>query len=64
MLNYAVTVLTFGSIYALLALGLNLMWGMAGMMNLGILGYYAIGGYVSALLTVKLGFPIVVGMTV
>ncbi len=64
MLTYIVTVLTFGSIYALLALGLNLMWGMAGMMNLGILGYYAIGGYVSVLLTVKLGLPIVVGMTV
>ena len=64
MLTYIVTVLTFGSIYALLALGLNLMWGMAGMMNLGILGYYAVGGYLSALLTVKLGLPIVVGMGV
>lgn len=62
MLTYIVSILTFGSLYALLALGLNLMWGMTGMVNLGILGYYAIGGYVSALLTVKLGFPIVAGM--
>jgi branched-chain amino acid transport system permease protein len=64
MLTYVISILTFGSFYALLALGLNLMWGMTGMVNLGILGYYAIGGYVSALLTVKLGFPIVVGMSV
>ncbi len=46
MTTYVLSVLTFGSIYALLALGLNLMWGMTGMVNLGILGYYAIGGYV------------------
>lgn len=64
MLTYIVVVLTFGSIYALLALGLNLMWGMTGMVNLGILGYYAIGGYVSALLTVKLGFPIAAGVVI
>jgi branched-chain amino acid transport system permease protein len=64
MTTYVLSVLTFGSIYALLALGLNLMWGMAGMVNLGILGYYAIGGYVSALLTVKLGLPVYAGMLV
>lgn len=62
MLIYALTILTFGSIYALLALGLNLMWGMAGLVNLGILAYYAIGGYVSALLTVKLGLPLFAGI--
>lgn len=64
MTTYVLSVLTFGSIYALLALGLNLMWGMTGMVNLGILGYYAIGGYVSALLTVKLGLPVFAGMLV
>lgn len=64
MLTYVLSVLTFGSIYALLAIGLNLMWGMAGMVNLGILGYYAIGGYASALLTVHLGFPVIAGMVV
>ncbi|MFA6265122.1 MAG: branched-chain amino acid ABC transporter permease [Pseudolabrys sp.] len=64
MLIYILTILTFGSIYALLALGLNLMWGMAGLVNLGILAYYALGGYVSALLTVKLGFPVFAGMLI
>jgi branched-chain amino acid transport system permease protein len=44
------------------ALGLNLMWGMAGMVNLGILGYYAVGGYTSALLTTYFGFPVIPGI--
>ncbi len=52
---------TFGAIYAILALGLNVMWGMAGMVNLGIVGFYAIGAYISALLTVKAQAPIALG---
>ena len=36
---------------ALMALGLNLVWGMAGMINLGLVGFFAVGAYVSALLT-------------
>jgi branched-chain amino acid transport system permease protein len=62
VLSYLVAILTFGTIYALLALGLNLMWGIAGMVNLGILGYYALGGYVSALVTLRLGLPVSLGM--
>ncbi|HUG37503.1 MAG TPA: branched-chain amino acid ABC transporter permease [Candidatus Limnocylindrales bacterium] len=54
--------LTFAGIYALLALGLNLIWGMAGMINLGLVGFFAFGAYVSALLTKKLGVPIPVGL--
>src|ERR1700724_3550355 len=49
-------------IYALMALGVNVIWGMAGMVNLGLVGFFAVGAYVSALLTLKLGLPIVVGM--
>jgi branched-chain amino acid transport system permease protein len=62
MLSYLAALATFAAIYTLLALGLNLMWGMTGMVNLGILGYYAIGGYVSALVTLRLGLPVPVGM--
>jgi branched-chain amino acid transport system permease protein len=62
MLSYIVALSTFAAIYTLLALGLNLMWGLAGMVNLGILGYYALGGYVSALVTLKLGLPVPLGM--
>jgi branched-chain amino acid transport system permease protein len=49
-------------IYALMALGLNVIWGMAGLVNLGLVGFFAVGAYVSALLTVRFGFPILSGM--
>src|SRR5450631_4458324 len=49
-------------IYALMALGVNVIWGLAGMVNLGLVGFFAVGAYVSALLTLKLGLPIAVGM--
>jgi branched-chain amino acid transport system permease protein len=62
MLSYLLAMSTFAAIYALLALGLNLMWGLTGMVNLGILGYYALGAYVSALITVDLGYPVAVGI--
>ena len=51
LFNYGLFIL----IYALLALGLNVIWGMAGMINLGLVGFFAFGAYVSALLTKKAG---------
>ena len=38
-------------IYALLALGVNLTWGMAGMVNLGLAGFFAVGAYATAMMT-------------
>ncbi|GAB5376398.1 MAG: branched-chain amino acid ABC transporter permease [Acuticoccus sp.] len=61
MTSYLLASLTFAGIYAMLALGLNVMWGMAGMINLGLAGFFAVGAYVSALLTAVLGLPILVG---
>ena len=51
MENYLIAMATFGCFYALMALGLNLVWGMAGMINLGLVGFFAFGAYVSALAT-------------
>ena len=48
---YVVTLLTFCGIYALLALGLNVQWGFAGLFNAGIAGFFGIGAYTTALLT-------------
>src|SRR5258705_11806057 len=53
---------TFTGLYALMALGLNIVWGMAGMINLGLVGFFALGGYASALLTLKFGVPIICGL--
>jgi branched-chain amino acid transport system permease protein len=60
--NYIVAMLTFAGLYALLALGLNVIWGMAGMINLGLVGFYAFGAYVSALLTKHAGWPMTTGL--
>jgi branched-chain amino acid transport system permease protein len=60
--NYLVAMAVFACFYALLALGLNLVWGMAGMINLGLVGFFAFGAYVSALATRRGGVPIVAGL--
>ena len=51
MENYLVAMAIFAGFYALMALGLNSCWGMAGMINLGLVGFFAVGAYVSALAT-------------
>ena len=53
---------THAGLYALLALGLNVIWGMGGMINLGLVGFYALGAYVAALAALKLGVPMIVGL--
>ncbi len=35
-------------IYTILALALNLQWGQAGIMNFGIVGFFALGAYITA----------------
>ena len=62
MENYLIAMATFACLYALLALGLNLVWGMAGMINLGLVGFFGFGAYVSALATKRGGVPIVAGL--
>jgi branched-chain amino acid transport system permease protein len=62
MEHYLVAMAITAGIYALMALGTNVIWGMAGMVNLGVVGFVGVGAYVSALLTLKLGWPIAAGM--
>jgi branched-chain amino acid transport system permease protein len=62
MENYLIAMAVTAGIFALMALGLNVIWGMAGLINLGLVGFFAVGAYVSALLTLKLQLPIVVGV--
>jgi branched-chain amino acid transport system permease protein len=53
--NYYLDVLTLAGLYAVLALGLNIVVGMAGLLDLGYISFYAIGAYSYALLSTKLG---------
>ena len=67
---YLVSLLIAGGIYALLCLALNIQWGMGGLFNAGIAGFFAVGAYTSALLTTAAsskhvgGFdlPVIVGL--
>ncbi|MDQ0316961.1 branched-chain amino acid ABC transporter permease [Amorphus orientalis] len=51
LIGYAVFFLSTVSIYAILALGLNVQWGMTGQINIGIAGFFAVGAYTAAILT-------------
>src|SRR4030095_8233165 len=62
MENYLIAMATFACFYALMALGLNLVWGMTGMINLGLVGFFALGASVSALATKRGGAPMVLGI--
>jgi len=52
MTAYLVTILTFVAISAIAGLALNLQWGSGGLVNFGLAGFYALGAYACALLTV------------
>ena len=53
--NYIIDVAVLAGIYIILALGLNVVVGYTGLLNLGFVAYYAIGAYSFALLNTKLG---------
>lgn len=52
---YIAHILIVGGIYGILAIGLNIVTGICGQINLGMAGFYAIGSYTSALLSMKAG---------
>ncbi len=60
MTSYLVFMATLAGIYALLSLGLVTIWGQGGMVNLGLVGFFAVGAYTSAILS-STGLPVGVG---
>lgn len=59
---YTLTVGIFSGINALVAIGLCILMGYAGQVSLGQAGFYGIGAYVSSVLSLHLGLPIVVSV--
>ena len=57
MLDYLVSIILTAGIYAIFALGLNLQWGYAGLLNFGHVAFMAIGAYLTVLLSMN-GIPI------
>ena len=54
---YLIAIGTIAGIYLLLALGLNLQFGLTGLINFGHVGFFCVGAYTSAILSTK-GVPI------
>src|SRR3989338_9218052 len=59
---YQIDVLTTALLYALLALGLNLIVGLTGLLHLGYAAFFAIGAYTYALLNLHWGWCFWLGM--
>ena len=58
MVAYLVAVAIIALIYMLLTIGLNLQYGYTGLINFGVVAFFAIGAYTSALLTLN-GWPLI-----
>lgn len=53
MSGYLISILTFVALAALLGLALNIQWGQAGMVNFGLAGFFGVGAYTAAILSVR-----------
>jgi ABC-type branched-subunit amino acid transport system permease subunit len=56
MIAYLSTLVVLVSIGALVGLGLNFQWGVAGLVNFGVAGFVALGAYATALTAGQLGW--------
>jgi branched-chain amino acid transport system permease protein len=55
--DYYRDIMTLTGMYVVLALGLNIVVGQAGLLNLGYVAFYAIGAYTYAILSTTVGLP-------
>src|SRR5690349_18686699 len=60
--GYILYLVSLALIYAIVAIGLGILIGYTGQISLGHAGFFAIGAYASALLTLRLGVPFVVAL--
>jgi branched-chain amino acid transport system permease protein len=60
--TYTLTVGIFSGINALVAIGLCILMGYAGQVSLGQAGFYGIGAYVSSILSLHFGLPVVLSV--
>lgn len=51
LLSFLTFFLIFASFYSVASLGLNMQWGFTGLFNVGVVGFFAVGAYTSAILT-------------
>jgi branched-chain amino acid transport system permease protein len=49
--NTALTIFNMGLVSAIMALGVNMQWGYAGLFNVGVMGFVALGGLAAVLVS-------------
>jgi branched-chain amino acid transport system permease protein len=57
MVNFILTIAVFVGFQMILALGMNVVWGYAGLLNLSYFIYYAVGAYVTGTLMLNKATP-------
>ncbi len=62
--DYYRDVLTLTGMYVVLALGLNIIVGQAGLLHLGSAAFYAVGAYAYAILSTRWGLPFWPGLVI
>jgi branched-chain amino acid transport system permease protein len=67
MLAYLTAIATLVGVRALVTLGLNVQWGLTGLVNLGAVAFFGVGAYTAALLAVAgtpllLAWPAAIGL--
>ena len=55
--SYQINIMTVALMYIVLGLGLNIVVGLAGLLDLGFVAFYAVGAYAYALLNHHFGLP-------
>jgi branched-chain amino acid transport system permease protein len=60
--NYYLDTLSLAALYAILAVGLNITVGLAGLLDLGYAAFYGIGAYVYGVASVQAGIPFWIGL--
>jgi len=61
-LNYLISGISLGSVYAIIALGYTMVYGIAKMLNFAHGDVIMIGAYISFIVTTKLGLPAIVSV--
>jgi branched-chain amino acid transport system permease protein len=56
--NYSMSVLTSAALFVMLAVGLNIVVGYCGLLDLGYAAFFAIGAYVSGVLATQFGWSL------
>ena len=51
--NSALLILNMGLVSAIMAMGVNLQWGFAGLFNIGVMGFVALGGLAAVLVSTE-----------